>query len=163
LWATTGDCWTPCYGRPTKEHFIEFLRWMAAQIPAGKRRISAILDNLDMHQCHDRLRFQIPHPRWEFVYQPKSAADVNLIEPWWTVLRSVALKGRRVETWDEIGSAVTEATAYWNAHQPPFVWGRRWRHPPLRPARSVSFTTKMLRFWRIYHLGGASEIRKHPL
>jgi transposase len=119
--------------------------WVDEQVPAGKRRIYAILDNLDMHHCHDLLLFQIHHPRWEFVYQPKYAAYLNLIEPWWKVLRSLALKGRRFETWEEVVGAVTEATTSWNAHKHPFVWGRRRRHRPLHPARSVSFTIKVLR------------------
>jgi hypothetical protein len=42
------------------------------------------------------------HPRWEFVFQPKYAAYLNLIEPWWKVRRSLALKGRRFETWPEV-------------------------------------------------------------
>lgn len=36
-----------------------------------------------------------------------------------------ACKGRRFDTWAELEQAVTEATAYWNAHKHPFVWGRR--------------------------------------
>src|SRR5215213_1580106 len=40
--------------------------------------------------------------RWEFVFQPKYAAYLNLIEPWWKILRSLALKGRRFEAWPEI-------------------------------------------------------------
>ena len=41
------------------------------------------------------------------------------------MLRSLALKGRRFEAWAEIEQAVERATAYWNAHRHPFVWGRR--------------------------------------
>ena len=36
------------------------------------------------------------------VFQPKCAAYLNLIEPWWKVLRSLALKGRRFETWEQV-------------------------------------------------------------
>ena len=72
------------------------------------------------------------HPRWEFVFQPKYAAYLNLIEPWWKVLRSLALKGRRFETWAEIEQAVERATAYWNQHKHPFIWGRRRRHRQAR-------------------------------
>ena len=145
LWETTGACWTQCYPRRTKAYFIDFLSWVDAQVPAEKSRIYAILDNLDMHHCHDLLLFQIHHPRWEFVYQPKYAAYLNLIEPWWKVLRSLALRGRRFETWQEIVSAVDAATAYWMAHKHPFVWGQRRRHRPLRTTRSLIFTTKVLR------------------
>jgi hypothetical protein len=41
------------------------------------------------------LLFSLLHPRWEFVFQPKYAAYLNLIEPWWKVLRSLALKGSK--------------------------------------------------------------------
>jgi hypothetical protein len=43
-------------------------------------------------------------------------------------MRSLALKGRRFETWAEIAQAVERATAYWNEHKHPFIWGRRRRH-----------------------------------
>ena len=51
---------------------------------------------------------------------------------------SLALKGRRFETWDEVVAAVEAATAYWNAHKHSFVWGRRRRHQSSR--RSSSFS-----------------------
>ena len=98
-----------------------------------------------MHPCHDLLLFQIHHPRWEVVYQPKYAAYVTLIEPWWKVLRSVVLQGQRFETWEEVTSAIATATASWQAHKHPFLCGRRRRHHPLRHLLSVSFTTKILR------------------
>ena len=43
-------------------------------------------------------------PAREFVFQPKHAACLNLIEPWWEILRSLVLKGRRFETWEELGT-----------------------------------------------------------
>ena len=52
--------------------------------------------NLSTHSAPDVLLFSLLHPRWEFVFQPKYAAYLNLIEPWWKVLRSLALKGSRL-------------------------------------------------------------------
>ena len=95
LWETTGQCWTQCYPRRCQVHFVDFLCYVDQQIPEDKERIYAIMDNLEMHHCRDLLLFMIHHPRWEFVYQPTYAAYLNLIEPWWKVLRSLALKGRR--------------------------------------------------------------------
>ena len=51
------------------------------------------MDNLSTHSATDVLLFALAHPRWEFVFQPKYAAYLNLIEPWWKILRSLALKG----------------------------------------------------------------------
>lgn len=143
--ASTGQCWTQCYPRRSQDFFIEFLTWLDRQIPASITRIYTIMDNLDMHHCRNLLLFMIHHDRWEFVYQPKYAAYLNLIEPWWKVLRSLALKGRRFETWEEVVSAIEAATAYWNAQKHPFVWGRRRRHQPLRCPRPVTFKVKVLR------------------
>jgi DDE superfamily endonuclease len=80
----------------------------------GCMRVYAILDNLSAHRATDVLLVARAHPRWEFVFQPKYAAYLNLIEPWWKILRALALKGRRFETWDEVCRAVAAATSYWN-------------------------------------------------
>ena len=94
------------------------------------------MDNLNVHSATEVLLFALAHPRWEFVFQPKYAAYLNLIEPWWKILRSPALKGRRFETWPEIEEVVRRATAYWNAHKHPFLWGRKRRHrTPRHPAK----------------------------
>jgi transposase len=87
-----------------------------------------VVDNLNVHSATDVLLFALAHPRREFVFQPKYAAYLNLIEPWWKILRSLALKGHRFEAWPEIEEAIRRATEYWNAHKHSFIWGRRRRH-----------------------------------
>jgi len=124
----TGEALTLPYDRRTTVNWMDFLAHVEQWIPADVERVYAILDNLSMHRATDVLLFCLAHPRWEFVFQPTYAAYLNLIEPWWKTLRSLALKGRRFETWDEVCDAVAKATAYWNAHRHPFVWGRRRRH-----------------------------------
>src|SRR5215218_4109333 len=103
-------------------------RTLANWIDPAVERVYAVMDNLNTHTAMDVLLFALAHPRWEFVFQPKYAAYLNLLEPWWKVLRSLALKGRRFDAWSEIELAVQRATAYWNTHKHPFVWGRRRRH-----------------------------------
>ena len=95
-------------------------------------RVYAIMDNLSSHRTTDVLLFVLAHPRWEMVFQPKYAAYLNLIEPWWKILCSLALAGRRFETWDEITDTIHRSTVYWNAHRHPFVWGKHRRHRPRR-------------------------------
>jgi transposase len=124
----SGEALTDTYTRRTTVNWLDFLTQVEAWIPAEIERVYAIVDNLSTHRATDVLLFSLAHPRWEFVFQPKYAAYLNLIEPWWKVLRSLALKGRRFATWDEVCAAVQSATAYWNAHRHPFVWGKRRRH-----------------------------------
>jgi transposase len=128
----TGDAFSAPYRGRTTANWVDFLAQVDGWLPAEVERVYAILDNLSTHRAPDVLLFALTHPRWEFVFQPKYAAYLNLIEPWWKILRSLMLKGRRFETWDEIWHAVAVATAYWNAHKHPFVWGRQRRHRPRR-------------------------------
>ncbi|HEV2124617.1 MAG TPA: transposase, partial [Chloroflexota bacterium] len=122
----TGEAFTRPYSGRTIANWVDFLEKTQAWLAAEIERVYAIVDNLNVHRATDW------HPRWEFVFQPKYAPYLNLIEPWWKLLRSLALKGRRFESWEEICQAVEAARAYWNAHRHPFVWGRRRRHKTRR-------------------------------
>jgi transposase len=123
---------TSGYGRRTTVNRVTLLEQVDNWVPAQVQQVYAILDNLPRHRATDVLLFSLAHPRWEFVFQPKSATYLNLIEPWWKVLRSLALKGRRFETWQQVEQAIRAATTYWNAHRHPFRWGQRRRHRPRR-------------------------------
>ena len=138
LLPATGAAFTATYEGRTTANWIDFLCRVEGWINAAAERVYAVVDNLNIHSAVDVLLFNLAHPRWEFVFQPKYAAYLNLIEPWWKVLRSLALKGRRFDAWTEIEQAVVRATAYWNAHKHPFLWGRRRRHRrPRRPGIAV--------------------------
>lgn len=121
----TGEAFTVPFAGRTIATWVDFLEQVDTWVDPAAGQVYAILDNLSTHRAADVLLWSLAHPRWEFVFQPTYAAYLNLIEPWWKILRSLALKGRRVETWEEIRTAIERATAYWNAHRHPFVWGRR--------------------------------------
>jgi len=127
LAATTGDVLTVCYPARTTANVVDCLVRVDRWLDPAYDRVYAVLDNLSAHRAADVLLFSVAHPRWEFVFQPVYAAYFNLIEAWWKILRSLALKGRRFESWEDIVRAVAAATAYWNAHKHPFRWGRRRR------------------------------------
>src|SRR5579875_309675 len=91
----TSDAFTAPYPGRTIANGVHFLEQVDGWLPAEVERIYAVLDNLSTHRAVDVLLFQLPHPRWEFVFQPTSAAYLpllNLIDPWWKILRSLALK-----------------------------------------------------------------------
>jgi transposase len=129
----TGAALTVPYARRSTANVVAFLDQVEGWLDPMAERIYVVLDNLSAHRAPAVLLWALAHPRWEFVFQPKYAAYLNLIEPWWKILRSLALNGRRFETWNDICHAVEAATAYWNAHRHPFVWGRRKRRRSARP------------------------------
>lgn len=128
----SGEALTACYPGRCTIHWLDFLERTESWLPAACERVVGIVDNLGTHRSLDVLLFMQAFPRWHFLFIPKRAAYLNLIEAWWKVLRSLSLKGRRFENFDEVRIAIQEATNYWNEHRHPFVWGRRRRHQPRR-------------------------------
>lgn len=124
----TGATLTATYTQRNIDSFVDFLDRVEGWIPQEVGRVYVVLDNLACHSAYDVLLFSVAHPRWEFVFQPRRAPYLNLIEPWWKTLKSLALKGRRFEAWSEVEAAIQRATTYWNDHKHPYVWGRRRRH-----------------------------------
>jgi DDE superfamily endonuclease len=124
----TGAALTRPYPGRGAANWVAFPGEVESWLPQDIARVYAVADNLSSHRAPDLLLFMPAHPRREMVFQPRYAAYLNLIEPWWKVLRSLALAGRRFETRDEVAEAIAQATAYRNAHRHPFAWGQRRRH-----------------------------------
>src|SRR3982750_4402742 len=76
----TGEALTREYDGRTTANWADFLERAEAGLPPGGGRVYAILDNLSIHRAPDALLFSLAHPRWEFVFQPRYAAYLNLIE-----------------------------------------------------------------------------------
>lgn len=129
----TGVAHTVPYAGRTTVNWVDFLEQVDRWLDADIAQVYAVLDNLSTHRATDVLLWAVAHPRWEFVFQPTYAAYLNLIEPWWKILRSLALTGRGFATWETVCAAIDAATGYWNAHRHPFVWGRRPRRRRARP------------------------------
>ena len=128
LQPATGKAFTLTYERRTTVNGVDFLSAVEGWIDPAVERVHAVVDNLNIHSAPDVLLFGLLHPRWELVFQPKYAAYLNLIEPWWKVLRSLALKAAASRPGPRSRRRSGRATAYWNEHRHPFVWGRRRRH-----------------------------------
>jgi hypothetical protein len=85
----SGAALTATYTGRTIANRVDFLGKVEWWIDPVIERIHAVMDNLNTHTAMDVLLFALAHPRWEFVFQPIYAAYLNLLEPWWKVLRSL--------------------------------------------------------------------------
>jgi hypothetical protein len=83
----TGDALTQPYGGRISANWVDFPERVDAWLGADAEQVYPIVDNLSTHRTTDVLLFSLHHPRWEFVFQPKYAAYLKLIEPWWKILR----------------------------------------------------------------------------
>jgi transposase len=102
---------------------IQLLERVITEFPADRWLI--IADNLSIHTSRETRLALSAWPEIQIQFIPKYACWLNLIEPWWKQLRSLALKGRRFETLVELTEALNGALDYWNAHRHPYRWKKK--------------------------------------
>lgn len=115
--------------RRDRESHLRLLEKMIVDFPA--ERWLVIADNLSIHFSRKVALALLAWPEIQIQPTPPYACWLNLIEPWWKQLRSLALKGRRFETLDELCQSLTDAVAYWNAHKHPYRWKKNPHEQPL--------------------------------
>lgn len=102
---------------------VRLLEQVLAHFPSDRWLL--IEDNLSIHKSRDVQTALLAWPEIQVQFIPKYACWLNLIEPWWKQLKSLALKGRRFETTDELADALCAALLYWNSHRRPYLWKKR--------------------------------------
>jgi transposase len=116
----TGLAVTYCGDRRDTANFLLLLDEVVRVWPEGE--VIIILDNLSIHKTLDVRLWALAHEQVSFLFQPTYSPWLNLIEPWWKTLRSLALKGRRFENTPDIARAIAEGTGYWNDRRHPYRW-----------------------------------------
>ena len=82
--------------------YIEFLKKLDNKYPKGDK-IRLVLDNLKVHSSAQVIEYLNGVPdRFEFVFTPKHASWLNLVESFFSKLTKQMLKGIRVKTKQEI-------------------------------------------------------------
>ena len=122
---STGTALTLCRERRRSLDFIELLNSVVQTWPTEE--LILILDNLSIHRSLDVQLWALAHKRVRFLFQPTYAPWLNLIEPWWKTLRSLALSGRRFEDLATLRSSIVKSTDYWNDRRHPYVWRKKYR------------------------------------
>lgn len=116
----TGEATIVISDKRDSQHHILLLEQMVEAFPS--ERWLVICDNFTIHKSGETQTALLAWPEIQVQFIPKYACWLNLIEPWWKQLRSLALKGRRFETVEELEMALREALAYWRAHRRPYRW-----------------------------------------
>ena len=109
--------------------YLQLLTQIAVAYPDGEIRL--IADNLSSHTSAPVRDWLAQHPRIQHVFIPVGACWLNLIEPWWRLLRRAAYAGQTFIDTQEIATATSIATDQLNRRARPWVWGR----PPAIPRK----------------------------
>ena len=106
----TGRRFGQVHERRTKREFTEFCLSVSSAYPQAKR-IRLVLDNLNTHNASSFYEYLsaeeafVLSERFEFIYTPKSASWLNMIECEFSVVSRQCLD-RRIATVEQLGSEV---------------------------------------------------------
>ena len=124
-------------GKRDSASHIQLLEKVIQTFPAD--RLLIIEDNLSSHHSRDTALALSAWPEIQILFLPKYACWLNLIEPWWKQLKSLALKGRKFEDQAVLETALWDALIYWNDHRHPYRWKKK-PQEQLPPWGGLSFS-----------------------
>jgi transposase len=98
----TGEAFPLVRNTHSSDDFIDFLRLLDEKYPKGDK-IRLVLDNLKVHSSEKvQLYVQSLPDRFEFVFTPKHASWLNLVESFFSKMTKQMLRGIRVESKQEL-------------------------------------------------------------
>ena len=104
------------------EEFIEFLKMLDYQYPKNVK-LKIILDNLRVHTSSSTMQYLNTVPnRFEFVFTPKHASWLNIIESFFSKTTRSVLRGIRVKSKEEIIERISDYIDSVNQSPVVFKW-----------------------------------------
>ncbi len=127
LEVATGKVHGRCYRRHRHAEFITFLESLAKRYP--KLELHLICDNYGTHKHPAVKQWLAAHPRFHLHFTPTSASWLNLVERWFGLITSQAIRRGSFQSVARLEQAISRFLADWNDHAQPFVW--------TKPARQI--------------------------
>mgnify|MGYP001176777343 CR=1 FL=1 len=90
LEVVTGKVHGRCYDRHTHVEFLSFLESIRKEYP--RREIHLICDNYGTHKHPEVNAWLAAHPRFHIHFTPTSASWLNLVERWFGLITSQAIR-----------------------------------------------------------------------
>jgi transposase len=110
-----------CMPKHTHAEFIKFLNAVERAVPAGKI-IHAIADNYATHK-HPKVRqWLVDHPRWIFHFTPTSAAWINAVEGFFSIITRRRIRRGVFKSVADLQEAIRRYIREHNRTPKPFVW-----------------------------------------
>jgi transposase len=108
--------------RNRSEEFIEFLKMLDAQYP-DRMKLKIILDNLKVHSSVETMKYLKTVPnRFEFIFTPKHASWLNIIETFFSKTTRTVLRGIRAKSKEEITERISRYIDTLNQAPVVFKW-----------------------------------------
>ena len=111
-----------CFKRHTHVEFIAFLESLAKRYL--KLELHLICDNYGTHKHPAVVHWLSAHPRFHLHFTPTSASWLNLVERWFALITSQAIRRGSFDSVRRLERAITRWLTYWNEIATPFRWTR---------------------------------------
>jgi len=120
-----------CFKRHTHVEFVAFLESLARRYP--KLELHLICDNYGTHKHPAVQEWLAAHLRFHLRFTPTSALWLNLVERWFALITSQAIRRGSFDSVRRLERAITRYLAHWNDNAKPF----RWIKPAAQIRRSI--------------------------
>jgi transposase len=109
-----------CYRRHRHLEFIAFLESLARGYP--KLELHLICDNYGTHKHPAVKRWLAAHPRFHLHFTPTSASWLNLVERWFALITSQAIRRGSFDSTRRLEQTIMHWLERWNQNAKPFRW-----------------------------------------
>jgi len=117
----SGRIYYKVFERPKSCDFIEYLKELESIFPEEKIRI--ILDNHTIHTSSETRKYLETVPdKFEFVFTPKHASWLNIIECFFSKMVRNVLRGIRVDSLNELEERISQYIDKTNEEPVLFTW-----------------------------------------
>src|ERR1700724_3442089 len=121
-----------CFKRHTHVEFIAFLESLAKRYP--RLELHLICDNYGTHKHPAVVHWLAAHPRFHLHFTPTSASLTSLVEPWFALITSHAIRRGSFDSVRRLQRTILRYLADCNDHAQPFRW---MKPPPKSNAASI--------------------------
>jgi transposase len=109
-----------CYPQHTHAQFVEFLETVHRRY--RRREVHLICDNYGTHKHPVVREWLAAHPRFQVHFTPTSASWLNLVERWFALVTSQAIRRGSFDSVRSLERAINRYLAHWNENARPFCW-----------------------------------------
>ena len=110
-----------CFPRHRHQEFLRFLRRLDEEFPAPTT-LHLVLDNYGTHK-HPKVKAWFErHPRFVPHFIPTSSSWLNMVERWFGLLSTKAIRRGSFPSIPDLKRAIEEFLEAWNEDPRPFVW-----------------------------------------
>jgi len=117
----TGQVLTACKRRHRHQEYLEFLKGVDANVPAGLD-IHLVVDNYATHKHPKVKRWLAARPRYHVHFTPTYASWLNQVEIWFNIITQRAIRRGTFKSVKELVSKINQFVQQYNTTTRPFVW-----------------------------------------